>query len=166
VFRPQAIAGRQSSSEDGRVTISPKDEVAKLAKVVHPWLLRLSGWRVGGRLGGMPVIVLTTTGRRTRQPRTTPLTVVEHEGRTYVVASYGGNDRAPAWFLNLATTPEVSVERRGRTEAAVARILEADERSEVWPVVTRTYRGYAGYQARTDRVIPVVELVPASSPDS
>jgi len=114
----------------------------------------------------MAVIVLTTTGRRTRKPRATPLTVVEHEGHTYVVASYGGDDRPPAWFLNLATTPEVSVERRGRTEAMVARILVADERAAVWPVVTRTYRGYAGYQARTDRVIPVVELVPASAPRS
>jgi len=141
------------------VTVNPKDELAKLAKVIHPLLIRLSGGRIGGRVGGMPVIVLTTTGRKSGQPRATPLTAVEHEGHTYVVASYGGDDRHPAWYLNLAAIPEVSVLRGGRTEAMVARVLSPEEKAEVWPTITRTYRGYAAYQTKTDRDIPVVELV-------
>jgi len=143
------------------MAINPKDEVAKLAKVVHPILIRLSGGRIGGTVAGMPVVILTTTGRRSGKARATPLTAIEHQGRTYVIASYGGDDRHPAWYLNLVDTPEVSVQREGRTEPMVARVLSPEERSEVWPVVTRTYDGYAGYQRRTDRPIPVVELVPA-----
>ncbi len=142
------------------MAINPTDTLFKLAKVVHPLLLRVSGGRVGGRVGGMQVIVLTTTGRTTGRPRVAPLTAIEHHGRTYVVASKGGDDRHPAWYLNLVADARVSVERDGKVTPMVARVLEADERAEMWPVVTRTYRGYAGYQARTAREIPVIELAP------
>jgi len=138
-----------------------KDQLFKVAKVVHPLLLRLGGGRIAGSLAGMPVVVLTTTGRRTGQPRATPLTAIEHDGHTYVVASKGGDARHPAWYLNLSADPAVSVRRNGRSEPMVARVLNAEERAAVWPVVTRTYRGYAGYQERTEREIPVVELHPA-----
>lgn len=143
----------------GLMAVNPKDQAAKMAKVVHPLLLRLSGGRIGGRVGGMPVIVLTTTGRKTGKPRATPLTAVEHEGHTYVVASYGGDDRHPSWYLNLVAAPEVSVRRDGRTDVMVARVLSLGEKAAVWPAIIRTYKGYASYQAKTDRDIPVVELV-------
>jgi len=145
------------------MAINPRDELSKLAKVVHPLVIRASRGRVGGTLAGMPVIVLTTTGRQTGKPRATPLTLIRHEGRTYIVASKGGDDRHPAWYLNLVANPEVTVQGDGRTERMVARVLEPDERDAMWPVVTRTYKGYAGYERRTDRRIPVVELVPAGS---
>lgn len=138
-----------------------KDQLFKVAKVVHPLLLRLGGGRIGGSLAGMPVIVLSTTGRRTGQPRATPLTAIEHDGHTYVIASKGGDARHPAWYLNLVATPAVSVRRGGYAQAMVARVLSPEERAAVWPVVTRTYRGYAGYQKRTEREIPVIELHPA-----
>jgi len=138
-----------------------KDQLFKVAKVVHPLLLRLGGGRIGGSLAGMPVVILTTTGRRSGQPRATPLTAIEHDGHTYVIASKGGDAHHPAWYLNLVATPAVSVRRSGRAEAMVARVLSPEERATVWPVVTRTYRGYAGYQKRTEREIPVVELHPA-----
>lgn len=143
------------------MAINLKDEMFKVAKVVHPLVLRLSGGRLGGRVAGMPVVVLTTTGRTSGKPRTAPLTAIEHEGHTYVIASKGGDDRHPAWYLNLVANPDVTVQRSGRTEAMVARVLSPEEKAEVWPVVTRTYKGYAAYQKRTDRQIPVVELVPA-----
>lgn len=142
------------------MAIDLRDELFKLSKRVHPLVIRLSGGRIGGKVAGMPVVVLTTTGRKTGKPRPTPLTAIETDGHTYVVASKGGDDRHPAWYLNLVADPEVVVERGGRREAMVARVLSADERAAVWPVVTRTYKGYAGYQKRTDREIPVVELVP------
>ena len=146
------------------MAINPKDELAKLAKVVHPLLIRLSGGRAGTKVGGMPVVILTTTGRRSGRPRATPLTAVEHDGRTYVVASYGGDDRHPAWYLNLVAHPQVSVQRDGRTQSMTARVLGPEEKEEVWPVVTRAYKGYAAYQRRTERPIPVVELVPVAQP--
>lgn len=143
--------------------INPKDELFKLVKVVHPLVMKLSKGKVGGTIGGMPVVILTTTGRKTGKPRETPLTLIEHEGHTYVVASKGGDHRHPVWYLNLVATPEVTVQREGRTEPMVARVLSPEEREEVWPVVTRTYRGYAGYEKKTGRVIPVVELAPVTS---
>lgn len=146
------------------MSINVKDGLFKVVNVVHPALLRLSGGRLGGRVGEAPVVVLTTTGRKTGKPRVAPLLAVEHDGHTYVVASKGGDDRHPVWYLNLVATPEVSVQRDGRTEAMVARVLDSDERAEVWPVITRAYKGYAGYQEKTDREIPVVELVPATTP--
>lgn len=144
--------------------IDPKDVVFKLAKVVHPLVIRLSGGRVGAKVGGLPVVILTTTGRKTGRPRATPLMVIEHDGQSYVVASKGGDDRHPAWYLNLVATPEVSVERDGKTEAMLARVLDPEERERVWPVVTRSYKAYAAYEKKTERQIPVVELAPAASP--
>lgn len=138
-----------------------RNNLFKAAKVVHPLLLRLTGGRIGGRVAGMPVVVLTTTGRRSGRPRATPLTAIEHDGHIYVVASKGGDDRHPAWYLNLASDPEVTLERDGRIRPMLARILPPDERAEVWPVVTSTYQGYAAYQERTERAIPLVELVAA-----
>lgn len=144
----------------GRVAIDLKEELFKVSKRVHPLLLRVSGGRIGGTVAGMPVLVVTTTGRKTGRPRPTPLTAIEADGRTYVVASKGGDDRHPAWYLNMLAKPEVTVERGGRREQMLARVLTPEERAAIWPVVTRTFKGYAGYQKRTDREIPVVELVP------
>ncbi len=143
-----------------RMAIDLREQLFKASKRVHPLLLRVSGGRIGGRVSGMPVLVVTTTGRKTGRPRPTPLTAIEADGHTYVVASKGGDDRHPAWYLNMVASPEVTVERGGRREPMLARVLSADERAAVWPVVTRTFKGYAAYQKRTDREIPVVELVP------
>ncbi len=81
-----------------------------------------------------------------------------------MVASKGGDRRHPAWYLNLVASPEVTLQRGGRTEPMRARVLGPEERARVWPVVTRTFSGYAAYERRTDRQIPVVELVPAPRP--
>ncbi|HEX2578249.1 MAG TPA: nitroreductase/quinone reductase family protein, partial [Aquihabitans sp.] len=110
----------------------------------------------------MPVVELTTTGRKSGQPRTVMLTVPVQEGDTLViVASKGGEDRHPAWYVNLLADPEVSVKRReGAPVAMRARVADADERARLWPRITAAYRGYAGYQEKTDREIPVVLLDP------
>ena len=142
------------------MALDVKDVLFKVSKQVHPFVLRLSGGRVGGRVAGMPVLVVTTTGRRTGRPRPTPLTAIEVDGHTYVIASKGGDEHHPAWYLNLVADPEVVVQRDGRSTPMLARVLSSEERSAVWPVVTRTFKGYADYQQKTDREIPVVELVP------
>ncbi len=130
---------------------------------VHRGILTLTGNKVGWRAGGMPVLKLTTTGRKSGQPRTVMLTSPLQEGETWViVASRGGDDEHPAWFLNLRDNPSVTIETApGVRTSATARIANASERERMWPMITSTYANYAGYQRRTEREIPLVILEPA-----
>ena len=131
---------------------------------VHRAAIKATSGRVGWRAGSMPVLELTTIGRKSGQRRSVMLTSPVQEGETFViVASRGGDDRNPAWFLNLRDRPEVGVRFRGKPERAMrARIATPDERARLWPQVTATYRGYAQYQTKTDREIPLVVLEPQS----
>jgi deazaflavin-dependent oxidoreductase (nitroreductase family) len=107
----------------------------------------------------MPVLLLTTTGRRTGEARTTPLTYLRVDGRIVLIASYGGAGRHPAWYLNLDADPRVSVQRWRKRSDMTAHTLRGDDRDAVWSKVVRRAPIYAWYQRQTDRVIPVVELV-------
>lgn len=136
---------------------------------LHRALLRLSGGRLGRRLGAMPVIDLTTTGRSSGLPRTTILTVPHREPlpdgqpgeRLIVIASRGGDDAQPAWYLNLVAEPTVHVAPWGEhPEPYRARTANASERARLWPLAVTAYRGYAQYQRKTEREIPVVILEP------
>jgi deazaflavin-dependent oxidoreductase (nitroreductase family) len=110
----------------------------------------------------MPVVKLETTGRKTGQRRTTMLTApVWDDGKVVLVASKGGYDKHPVWYLNLQAQPQVTITMLGRTRDMVARTASADEKAELWPQIVSAYKGYAGYQKRTDRDIPVVILEPA-----
>lgn len=105
----------------------------------------------------MPVVALETKGRRSGQPRRTMLTAPVVAGdRVVLVASKGGDDRDPDWYRNLLVNPEVLVTMGGRTAVMHARPASPSERSELWPLVVAAYRGYAGYQQRTTRQIPLV----------
>jgi len=132
---------------------------------VHKALLRLSGGWIGWSVAGMSVVELTTIGRKTGQPRTVMLTSPTQEGDAIViVASRGGDDQPPAWFLNLRDHPEVTVAFAGKPKQAMrARVATPDERAALWPRVTAAYHGYATYQTRTDRVIPLVLLESADA---
>ena len=126
---------------------------------LHRWIYRLTGGSIGGRLVGMPVLLLTTVGRRSGRRHETALTYLPEGRALVVVASNGGAPRHPDWLLNLRTRPEVEV-RIGRQRLAVrAREAIGPERERLWARVTRAYRGYAAYQARTRRCIPVVILM-------
>jgi len=139
-----------------------KDLAARILSRSHEQLLRLTGGRIGSSGFGMPVVVLGTIGRKSGQLRTTVLTSPVQEGDALVlVASYGGDNRHPAWFLNLRDNPDVEVTINGTTSKMRARVASADERSRLWPQVTEKYRGYASYQTRTDREIPLVIVEPA-----
>lgn len=138
----------------------PTDLALKTMNAVHRVALRLTGGRVGWTAAGMPVVELTTTGRRTGQPRTVMLTSPYQEDSTWVVvASRGGDDRPPAWYLNIEADPAVEVAFQGGPRQRIhARIASADERARLWPLVTRNHDRYACYQNRTTREIPLVLL--------
>jgi deazaflavin-dependent oxidoreductase (nitroreductase family) len=111
----------------------------------------------------MPVLLLTTTGRRSGRARTTPLTFFREGADLLVIASNGGADRPPDWWLNLQQDPRAVVEIGTDKLAVTARAASAPERERLWPGIAATYSGYAEYQERTTRQIPVVLLTPDGS---
>jgi deazaflavin-dependent oxidoreductase (nitroreductase family) len=129
---------------------------------LHRAVFRASGGRLFGRAGGMPVVVLTTTGHRTGRKRRTMLTAPVIDGeRVVLVASYGGHRAHPRWFQNLLVHPQVGLTTAGRRERPMrARVAGREERAELWPRIVEAYEGYARYQRKTDRQIPIVVLEP------
>ncbi|WP_062517630.1 nitroreductase family deazaflavin-dependent oxidoreductase [Demequina gelatinilytica] len=107
---------------------------------------------------GTTVLLLTTVGRRSGEARTSPLIYREWDGALIVVASKGGADKPPAWFLNLAAHPEVGVQVRADRFPARARIATAEEKPAMWAAMVEAWPDYDAYQQRTDRDIPVVVL--------
>lgn len=140
----------------------PSDLALKVMNRAHRTVLAVTAGRLGWSAAGMPVIELTTRGRRTGQPRKTMLTSPYQEGSTMVVvASRGGDDRHPSWFLNLRDDPEVSVAVGGKPPRRMrAEVAGPEERARLWPLITAEHRNYAGYQRRTQREIPLVLLRP------
>lgn len=111
---------------------------------------------------GTTALLLTTTGRRSGEPRTSPL-IYQRYGDSYlIVASKGGADAPPAWYLNLEANPDVTVQVRGDRFAARARTATPDEKPDMWRVMAATWPQYDQYQRKTDRDIPVVVLEPAA----
>ena len=127
----------------------------------HLALYRASRGRVLGSVAGMPVLLLTTTGRRSGRTRTTPLTFFRDGDEVVLIGSFGGSDRPPAWWLNLQAQPRAMIEIGTTRKAVTARAASAEERERLWAVITGTYSGYARYQQRTARRIPVVLLTEA-----
>jgi deazaflavin-dependent oxidoreductase (nitroreductase family) len=128
---------------------------------VHQWLYEQSDGRIGASLGGRPMLLLRTVGRRTRQPRTAALLYVRDGDAYVVVASKGGAPRHPGWFHNLTARPNVEIQV-GRERIPVrARVAAGKERSRLWKRADEVNQGlYTTYQSRTKRVIPVVVLDP------
>jgi deazaflavin-dependent oxidoreductase (nitroreductase family) len=141
----------------------PSDALFKIVNAVHRPLFRITRGKIGGRGLGMPVLVLTTTGRKSGAKRSVMLTSPLQLGDSLVlVASRGGDDQNPAWLHNLQSDPAVEVELDGRARAMRARVADAAERAELWPRIVADHANYASYQSKTDREIPVVVLDPAS----
>jgi len=138
-----------------------KDTFFKVGTGIHRAIFNASKGRIFGKASEMPFIELVTTGRRSGKERATMLSAPILEGdRMVLVASFGGNDRHPAWYLNLQANPEVQVTMAGTTRTMIARTASEEERDELWPRITSAYGGYARYQERTERQIPVVILEP------
>ena len=111
-----------------------------------------------GRPGLVPTLLLTTTGRRTGEPRHVPLLYQPTGTGFVIVASRGGSDHHPAWFLNLQSKPDCTLQVGRFHYQATARVLESAERAPYWAWMVRSWPDYADYQAKTAREIPVVVL--------
>jgi deazaflavin-dependent oxidoreductase (nitroreductase family) len=122
------------------------------------WLYRRTGGAVAGTMFGVPLLLLTTTGRRSGRPWTVPVMYHPDGDRLVVVASNGGRDRHPAWWLNLRASGRATVQLRRDTFAVTASEAEGETRERLWPLVVDRYDGYAKYAEKTDRRIPVVVL--------
>lgn len=123
-------------------------------------MYRLTRGRVGGRIGAAPVLLLTTTGRKSGQPRTAPVVYLADGDRFVVIGSNAGNDKVPAWSLNLKANPEAEVEVGARRIAVRARVAEGEERAELWRRSNEQYAGFDDYEARTGRDIALFVLEP------
>ncbi len=126
----------------------------------HIALYRRTGGKLGGRFRGSPVLLLTTTGRRSGQLRTTPLLHVVDGNRKVVVASYLGAEHHPAWYHNLLAHPEVTVQAGSSVQQMRAEVADPAERARLWGPLVAMYPTYDDYQAKTERQIPVVILTP------
>jgi len=137
-----------------------KDRTAKHLSSLHRVLYRSTRGAVGRRLVDNDMCLLTTTGRRSGKEHTVPLLYLRDEERLVVIASWGGRDEHPHWYVNLLADPEANVQVLGDLWPVTATTATPDERDAWWPRVLDAYDGYAVYESRTDREIPVVFLDP------
>ncbi len=138
----------------------PSDRMLKTMNGVHRLILGVSRGKAGWTAGKMPVLELTTIGRKSGEPRSCLLTSpLQENGEIVIVASRGGDDHHPAWYLNLLETPQVQVSYKGAPHKIMtARTANSEERARMWPIVAGAFKGYAGYQEKTSREIPLVIL--------
>jgi deazaflavin-dependent oxidoreductase (nitroreductase family) len=127
-------------------------------------LYRLSGGRVGGKVGKAPVLLLTTTGRKSGQRRTAPVVYLQDGERMVVINTNAGNAKVPAWSLNLAANPEAEVEVGKLKIAVVARVAEGEERADLWRKHNVQYSGFDEYDRELFREPKVIVLDPAPAP--
>jgi deazaflavin-dependent oxidoreductase (nitroreductase family) len=138
-----------------------KDVTIRRLSRFHTALYRLTGGRVGNRLVDNDMLLLTTSGRTSGRPHVVPLLYLRDGESLVLVASYGGRPRNPDWYLNLSADPLVATQVLDEHRRWLARTASSAERQSWWPRIVEAYPGYAEYQARTDREIPVVILDPA-----
>jgi deazaflavin-dependent oxidoreductase (nitroreductase family) len=127
---------------------------------LHRAIYQASGGRLMTRAMGCPVVLVTTTGRRSGRAQTVPLLGFPEGHTVILVASNAGKDRHPAWFLNLQANPEAEVQLDQKRWRVHARVATVAERERLWPRLVARYRGYDVYRERTDRAIPLVVLEP------
>ena len=137
------------------------------SRILRPWYsftrahvaaYRLSKGRIGGKLGRAPILLLHHVGRKTGAKRVSPLLYLPDGDDMVVVASMGGSDKHPSWWINLRAKPETIVEVGGEKRAVVAEQASPDEKARLWPRLVEMYPSYGTYQSRTNREIPVVIL--------
>lgn len=142
----------------------PAMKVAPFTKQMIRWVsgMHVATYRLFSGMGPLNrnTLILTTRGRKSGRDIAKPLLYYREDERLYIVASYGGSDSPPAWYLNLSANPEVEAQVGGNRRKYHTRTVSEDERKAVWPKVVRIYPNYDQYQKQTSRLIPVVELTP------
>jgi deazaflavin-dependent oxidoreductase (nitroreductase family) len=122
---------------------------------------RRNGGKVGGQFEGFPLLLLTSTGAKSGTERVNPVAYFDIDGKIYVVGSAAGRDSSPGWVFNLRANPQASVEiGTDRPKPVVAHELPREQRDRIYQIVVQRAPGFGEYEQRTDRVIPVFELVP------
>jgi deazaflavin-dependent oxidoreductase (nitroreductase family) len=139
---------------------NPFSIIFRFFMAIYVSLYRLTGGKFGGRVQGLPVLLLTTTGRRTGKMRIAPLGYFKHDGNYVVTASNAGFDTHPGWFHNLKSHPQVALQIGDKQLSAIAEPANPTLRQQLWTELVERAPGYAAYQKRTTRVIPVVLLRP------
>jgi deazaflavin-dependent oxidoreductase (nitroreductase family) len=163
---PRDMSVPQPAPADGRRGRRIKESDRRLMRVfigAHRRILAGTGGRILGRMGGHPLLVLTTTGQRTGQPRSTPVIGISSGRNWLIVASNGGAATQPLWLRNIAASPQVTVRHGTRADPYVAQILPGRERADWWPKLVQAYPPYARMQAKTDRELPVILLTPGAT---
>lgn len=162
-FHPTLVRSADVAEKSGpkprpRGLDSPQSNaIIKWMSRTQTWIYRRTGGRLGGKfLQGAPVALLTTTGRKTGEPRVSPLLYWREGDRIVLIASKGGSATNPMWYLNLKADPAVSVQIKDEVLHLTARDATEAERAEYWPKMAAMYTSFDDYQAWTDRVIPVV----------
>ena len=128
---------------------------------LHVEAYRRTGGRLFGRYGKAPILLLEHVGRKSGERRTTPLLYLEDGDDLVIIASRGGSDATPAWWLNLRERPETTVQVGSERRQVRAHRATPEERERLWPRVVEMYPDYATYQRRTEREIPLIILSPA-----
>jgi deazaflavin-dependent oxidoreductase (nitroreductase family) len=139
-----------------------KPRTIRLIGRFHAWFWRLAGGRFVDSAGAAPFLLLTTKGRKTGRLQTTPVLYLENGRDLVVVASFGGNDMHPAWYLNLKECPEAEVVVRGERRRVSAREITREEKKLTWSRLVKLYPQFEIYQHRTNREIPLMRLTPGT----
>lgn len=144
-----------------RFSMSIPASALRLGGKLNVPLYRVSRGRLFGRMGRAPVLLLTTTGRRSGKERTAPVLYLADGERLVVIGSNAGNEHTPAWVLNLRANPAAEVQVRGTRRKVQARFADGEERDQLWREMNQRYQGFDAYRARTDRHIELVVLDPS-----
>jgi F420H(2)-dependent quinone reductase len=147
----------EKQTAPGALNSKPVDVVIKWMSRAQAWIYKKTGGRFADKfLRGAAVGILTTIGRKTGEPREVPLLYLREDRRVVLVASSGGRDKHPPWYLNLKANPKVTFQISGEKLTLTARDATESERAEYWPKLDAMYADFKTYRTYTDRVIPIV----------
>ena len=140
-----------------------QNRLFKIFTGLHVFLYHTSGGKIWGSMNGNPVLMLTTTGRKSGLPRTTPVMYVHKDNEYLIAASAGGADQNPTWFSNINSKPEATIEINGRKTKVKAVITSGDERDKLYENFKALGSNFIEYEKKTTRKIPVVRLQPITT---
>jgi deazaflavin-dependent oxidoreductase (nitroreductase family) len=155
------VSQRQEKSTEKDLS-RPARLALKLGTGVHSGVYRATGGKLFGRMGKNPILLLNTVGRKSGKKRTTPLLYVMDGEDFVIIASKGGTPTHPAWYLNLMSTPDATVEVGDREVRVRAEEVDGEEKTRLWQMMVQIYPTYDDYQTKTEREIPLLLLRPGA----